>query len=116
MNGLFPNAEPLKNHEKLTVLLFVAFLFTLFQYALKAPPERWPGAAAVGTSAKQQVVVELSGEGVQPGRYHFKKGMTLRQALHELALLEDLEVIRCHLDAPLKAGQKIRIKKRKRKP
>lgn len=105
------NLLELKLYEKATVLTFLACLSLLCLYALKAPEERWPHDKH--PERKRQIVVTITGEIENEGRYHFEQGTTLRDALQGLILKPEIQT-HLKLDLPLKAGQKIRIKKEKK--
>lgn len=102
----------LRLYEKATVLVFLACLFLLSLFSLKAPEERWPHEKH--PERKKQVVVTITGEIENEGRYHFEQGTTLKSALESLSLKQEISINPLKLDQPLKAGQKIRIKSKKR--
>lgn len=108
---MFPSNRDLSLYEKGTVYSFLACLFLLSLYSLKAPEERWPHTKH--PERIKQVVVTITGEIENEGRYHFDEGTTLREALQGLNIRPENQR-HLKLDQPLKPGQKIRIKKRKK--
>lgn len=101
--------QGLKFYEKATVTVFLNCLFLLSIYALRAPQERWPHSKY--PERKKQIVVIITGEVNNQGRYHFDQGTTLKEALKSVSLKNEASVNHLNLDQILKPGQKIRIKK-----
>lgn len=69
------------------------------------------------TNASREIVVSIEGAVAQPGRYHFKKGTTLMEALKQAKLLPEADLSRFKVDTPIKRSRKIKVpcKKQKRK-
>jgi len=101
-------------YEKGIVFLFISCLYMLACFSLLAPEERWPKKKVKRKFKKQQIVVHFTGEIEGEGRYHFLQGTTLREALLEVSLKPNTQIDKLDLDAPLKVGQRIRIKKVKK--
>lgn len=103
----------LKTYEKATVLMFLFPLLLLSLHTLNAPVERWPHEKY--PERKKQIVVTITGEIEEEGRYHFQEGAKVADVLNEVALKPHANTQHLKLGQPLKPGQKIRIKKAIRK-
>lgn len=106
--------KSLANYEWIVVFFLITVMIVLTKMALNAPFPRWPTKDnEPAPLPEEQVVISISGELESPGRYHFAKGTTLKQALSKIKLTENAEIEHLKLDQALKKGQKVRIPKRK---
>jgi hypothetical protein len=106
--------KELQPHEWMAVCGLLLFIAVLIKFAWNAPDSRWPQRAGVKVSApKEMVVVNIRGEVMQAGRYHYEAGTTLGEALKKVELKPDADVSKMALTKPLKRGQRINVPKRK---
>lgn len=109
--SIFVNQPALFVHEKIVVLLFLCFLFVLTKFAWRAPEERWPREIAKNNLINRQIIIWISGEVEDEGRYHFFEGDTLKVALEAVSLKKEASLKGLDFSKPLKTGQRIKIKK-----
>lgn len=109
--SIFSNTASFSVKEKVVVLLFSCFLLTLVKFAFRAPDERWPQGANKENFKNYQMIVWISGEVENEGRYHFNEGDTLKNALEVVSLKKEASLKGLDLNEKLKTGQRIKIKK-----
>lgn len=102
----------MKRRETFSVLVFVAMALALSLHALRVTSnevilEQFP------SNAIQEIVITIEGAIAEPGRYHFKKGVKIREVLGSVQLLDDADISRLNLDQSIKKGRKLKIPKRK---
>jgi hypothetical protein len=108
---IFSDNSSLSTHEKMVVHIFCCFLFVLIKFAFRAPEERWPQNIVKENFTKRQIVIWISGEIENEGKYHFNEGDTLKVALKAVSLKKEADLKGLDLSKPLKTGQRIKIKK-----
>ena len=97
-------------HEWMAVMGLMLFLAILIHFAWIAPDTRWPERDGRAIDAPHAlVVVTFSGAIAKEGRYHFKAGTTLGDALNTVELLPEANISKMPLEKPLKKGQRIKI-------
>lgn len=106
--------DNLHPHEWMAVMALLLFLAVLIQSAWRAPDSRWPEKEGRALAAPhEQLVVTFTGAIAKEGRYHFKAGTTLGEALKEIELLPEANTSKMALEKPLKRSQRIRIPSKK---
>ena len=109
--SIFSNSSSFSFQERVVVLIFSSFLLVLLKFALRAPDERWPRSRNKENFKNHQIIIFMSGEIENEGRYHFNEGTTLRMALEVVSLKKDASLKGLDLGQKLKTGQRIKIKK-----
>lgn len=101
-------------HEWGVVALIIFGMLTIGKIAWAAPDERWPKRNGSPVPIPEElVVISISGAVEKEGRYHFKKGTTVLQALEKAVLKEDADLTKLRLDKEIRRGQSLRVPLRK---
>lgn len=108
---IFSDNSSLSTYEKMVVHIFCCFLFVLIKFAFRAPEERWPQNTVKENLIKRQIVIWISGEIENEGKYHFNEGDTLKEVLRAVSLKKEADLKSLDFSKPLKTGQRIKIKK-----
>lgn len=99
----------LKNSETISVLILVALLGAMTLHALKVSVNEFTLETQLQSRAIQAVVVTIEGAVVKPGRYHFKKGASVKEVLDSIELLPEADDSKINKDQVLKKSRKIKI-------
>lgn len=105
----------LKNRETISVLILVALIGAMTLHALKVSVNELSVETQIQSCAMKAIVVTIEGAVAKPGRYHFKKGTTLKDVLSSIELLPEADVSKMNMEQVLKKCRKIKIPFKKTK-